>query len=272
MGRLEDALWADRRGAGGVFAGVGLLAGAGTGRLASELLGDPSATALSATVAIAGRQLWREARGLQDTLQRGDLDGAREGLAALCGRDASALGVEEISRAVCESVAENTVDAVVAPLLWAAAGGAPGALAYRAVNTLDAMVGHRNLRYERFGWAAARLDDLAGWVPARLTAVAVGCCRPGRWRLVRRAVALDAPAHPSPNAGVAEAAFAAALGVRLGGPVSYGGRWDPRPWLHPAGRACGVETIGEAVALSRSVCGLLGALVGGIGLLGGRGT
>ncbi|HEX4866827.1 MAG TPA: cobalamin biosynthesis protein [Acidimicrobiales bacterium] len=108
-----------------------------------------------------------------------------------------------------ESVAENTVDAVVAPALWAGLGGAAGALGYRAVNTMDAMVGHRSERYRRFGTPAARLDDAANWLPARVTA----------------------PAHPSPNAGVAEAAFAAALGVRLGGRSQYEERIEDRPRL-----------------------------------------
>ena len=126
-------------------------------------------------------------------------------------------------------MAENTVDAVVAPALWALAGGASGALGYRAVNTLDAMVGHRSPRYRRFGWAAARADDVANWVPARVTAALVaGCDRPGRTRC-GAAFAGRRPAHPSPNAGVAEAAFAAALGLRLGG----------RNTLRGSGRATG---------------------------------
>src|SRR5204863_6463621 len=123
------------------------------------------------------------------------------------GRDPSELDESGVARAVVESVAENTVDAVVAPACWAAVFGAPGVLAHRAVNTLDAMVGHRSARYARFGWAAARLDDGAAWVPARLTAVLVALVRPRAARLVWQAVRRDAPAHPSPNAGVAEAAF-----------------------------------------------------------------
>jgi len=157
-----------------------------------------------------------------------------------------------VARAVVESVAENTVDAVIAPALWAAIGGAPAVLGYRAVNTLDAMVGHRSPRYARFGWAAARLDDLAAWMPARLTAALVAAVRPGTCRRVARAVHRQAPLHPSPNAGVAEAAFAAALGVTLGGTNVYGGEVDERPLLGDGPEACAVD-IERAVSLSRDV-------------------
>ena len=131
-----------------------------------------------------------------------------------------------------ESVAENTSDAVVAPLLWGAVAGLPGLLGYRAVNTLDAMVGHRSPRYRRFGWAAARLDDLANWVPARVGAGLAAALR-RRWSAGPRAEALRAVAdgrgrHPSPNAGVVEAAFAGALGIRLGGRNVYDGRVEER--------------------------------------------
>jgi adenosylcobinamide-phosphate synthase len=151
-----------------------------------------------------------------------------------------------------ESVAENTVDAVVAPALWAVALGAIGAVAYRGVNTLDAMVGHRSDRYRNYGWAAARLDDLANWVPARMTAALVAAVRPGRAAAIWRAVRSDAGSHPSPNAGVAEAAFAAALGLRLGGTNRYGGRVEVRPPLGD-GRPAGPSDIRAAARLSRDV-------------------
>ena len=157
-----------------------------------------------------------------------------------------------VARAVVESVAENTVDAVVAPALWAAAAGAPGVLVHRAINTMDAMVGHHDDRYERFGWAAARLDDAAAWLPARATATLVATCRPRRARAVWRAVRRDAGAHPSPNSGVAEAAFAGALGLRLGGESRYGDRVEVRPPLGD-GRPPTADDIGRAVALSRDV-------------------
>ena len=202
------------------------------------------------------------AAGVALPLAAGDLAAARRRLPALVGRDPTALDGPEIARAVVESLADNTVDAVVAPCLWAVAAGAPGALAYRAVNTLDAMVGHRSERYRNFGWASARLDDLAGWVPARLTAALVAAVRPGRARAVWRTVRADAPSHPSPNAGVAEAAWAAALGVRLGGTNRYGGRVEVRPRLG-AGPPPSAADIARAAALSRDVTVALGVLLGG---------
>ena len=163
-------------------------------------------------------------------------------------------------------MAENTVDAVVAPALWAAVAGAPGALGYRAVNTLDAMVGHRSARYERYGWASARIDDGAGWVPARATALLVALVRPGAGAEVLRTVRRDAPAHPSPNAGVAEAAFAAALGLRLGGVNRYGDRTEERAPLGQ-GRPPRRHDIAEAVRLSNDVGLALAGLLAAAGAL-----
>jgi adenosylcobinamide-phosphate synthase len=161
-------------------------------------------------------------------------------------------------------VAENTVDAVVAPAFWGAVGGAPGALGYRAANTLDSMVGHRSHRYANFGWASARLDDVLAWLPARLTAALVVLVRPRSARAVWVAVRDQAPAHPSPNGGVAEAAFAAALGVRLGGTNRYGDRLEERAALG-TGRLPAVDDIGAAVRLSRDVSA---ALAAGLALMG----
>ena len=215
-------------------------------------------------MAVAHNQLAAAAEDVAARLGADDLDGARARLPALVGRDPAGLDEKEISRAVVESVAENTVDAVVAPVLWALVGGAPGVLAYRAVNTMDAMVGHRSPRHLRYGWAAARLDDGANWLPARVTAALVGACRPRRAGDVWRAVRHDATAHPSPNAGVAEAAFAGALGVRLGGINRYGDRVEVRPSLGD-GRAPDRSDIGPAVRLGRDVGR---ALAGAVVLIG----
>jgi adenosylcobinamide-phosphate synthase len=188
-------------------------------------------------------------------LERGDLDGARALLPSLCGRDPQPLDADGLARAALESIAENTSDAAVAPMFWTAVTGAPGVLAYRAVNTLDAMIGYRNRRYRRFGWAAARADDAANLVPARLTgaltallAPLVGGSPTAAWRAWRR----DARAHPSPNAGVAEAATAGALGVLLGGPTAYRHGVEQRPTLGE-GRAPGVADLRRAVRLSAAV-------------------
>ena len=164
----------------------------------------------------------------------------------LVGRDADALDAGGVVRAAIESLAENTVDAVTAPLLWATVGGAPAVLAHRAINTLDAMVGHRNARYANFGWASARVDDAVNWLPARLTALAVVAVRPRQAATVATVVRRDAPRHPSPNGGVIESAFAAALGIRLGGENSYGGVAEDRGRLgdgRPPAPADGARAI-----------------------------
>jgi adenosylcobinamide-phosphate synthase len=170
----------------------------------------------------------------------------------LAGRDPSHLNETELARAVVESVAENTVDAIVAPAFWALAAGSRGVFAHRALNTMDAMVGYRSDRYLEYGWAAARLDDAAAWIPARLTAVLVAAVRPASAGQIATAVRLQAPAHPSPNAGVAEAAYAAALGVRVGGTNVYAGKVDRRPILG-SGRVPQAADIRRATSLCRDV-------------------
>ena len=253
MDAVERRLYADTRRAGAAHAAVGMAIGVGAGLLIGQ-------TAAAVYLAVAARSLREAADAVGAALAVGDLGEARRRLPSLVGRDPSDLDEGEIARAVVESLAENTVDAVVAPCLWAVAAGAPGALAYRAVNTLDAMVGHRSPRYERFGWASARADDVANWIPARVTAALVATVRPERARAVWRAVRQDAPAHPSPNSGVAEAAWAAALGVRLGGTNRYGTRVETRPALG-AGPAPGATDIARAAVLARDVTAALGALL-----------
>ncbi len=206
-------------------------------------------------VALGGTTLARTGSQMADMLEAGDLDAARALLPSLCGRDPSVLDSPGLARAACESVAENTSDAQVAPLFWAALAGAPGVLAYRAVNTLDAMIGNRSARYARFGWAAARLDDLANYVPARLTGALVLACAPlagGSPIRAARAWRRDAARHPSPNAGIPEATFAGALGVRLGGPTQYRYQLEIRPTLGD-GPAPGAVELRRAVLLSRLV-------------------
>ena len=248
--------WRDGRPAGAAYAA----AGAGLGLSAGSALGSSLPTGAVATwLVVAGRALGEEALAIGARLGDDDLDGARRRLPALVGRDPQLLDAKGVARAVVESVAENTVDAVVAPACWAAAGGAAGAGFYRALNTLDAMVGHRNARYARFGWAAARLDDAANWVPARVAGLLVAAVRPGRAGNVLDAV-VHPPAHPSPNAGVIEAAFAAALGLRLGGDTVYAGRVDPRPTFG-SGRPPEVADIDAAVRLSRDVTLALAAVL-----------
>lgn len=253
MRAVERVMYRDARLPGVAHAAIG----AGGGLAAGALVGS---TAVATWVAVAGRALGQAATDVGAALDANDLPLARSLLPALVGRDPSVLDEKGIARAVVESVAENTVDAVVAPALWAALLGAPGALGYRAVNTLDAMVGHRSDRYGDYGWASARVDDLAGWIPARATAGLVALVRPAASRAIWTAVRTQAPAHPSPNAGVAEAAFAAALGLRLGGENRYGDRVELRPPLG-TGRPAEAADIGRVVALSREVSRALGAFL-----------
>jgi adenosylcobinamide-phosphate synthase len=224
MDFLEKRLYADDRRSGVAYAAagtsLGLLAGAGA-----------RSVGLAVGVAAAGRSLRATARRIEECLLADDLDAARTALPGLVGRDPSVLDASGMSAAVVESLAENSVDAVVAPAFWGLVAGAPGALAYRCINTMDAMVGHRSPRYERFGWGSARLDDVANLLPARLFAGLVVLCRPMQAVRVLGIIRRDAGAHPSPNAGVAESAMAAALACRLGGPLRYGSRDEVRPHL-----------------------------------------
>jgi adenosylcobinamide-phosphate synthase len=259
LGALESRTYADDRRAGVAHATLGVALGAASGAVVRS-------TAAATAVCVAGRMLGDTALGVAVHLDAGDLDRARAALPALVGRDPATLDAAGIARAVIESVAENTVDAVVAPALWAAALGAPGAGVHKAASTLDSMVGHRSPRYRRFGWAAARLDDSMAWVPARTTVLLVAAVRPRRARAVVTAVRRDAFAHPSPNAGVAEAAFAGALGLRLGGEVRYGDRIEHRPTLGD-GRPPVVADVRAAVRLSADVSWSLAATLGAAGVM-----
>jgi adenosylcobinamide-phosphate synthase len=194
----------------------------------------PALAVACLAVALGGRSLRRTAVRMADLLDSGDLAAARALAPALVSRRPDELDAADLARAAFESLAENTADAVAGPLLWTALAGAPGAVAYRAANTLDAMVGYRTERYRAFGWAAARLDDALNWPVARLTAAATVAAAPlcradarGALRAWRR----DGHRHPSPNAGRVEAAFAGALGVRIGGPTRYGDVVEDRPHL-----------------------------------------
>ncbi|MET9103059.1 cobalamin biosynthesis protein [Streptomyces antibioticus] len=267
-GAVERVLWRDHRGRGAlhtlVCAGGAVALGAAASRaVRSSPAGSVALTAAATWAVVGGTSLAREARAVGHALESGDVDAARARLPHLCGRDPQALDADGIARAVVESVAENTSDAVTGALVWGAAAGVPGLLGFRAVNTLDAMVGHRSPRHLRFGWASARLDDLAGWPGARLTAVLAALAGDDPRGAVR-AWRDDAHRHPSPNAGPVEASFAGALGVRLGGTLSYGGRVEHRPVLNQEGRSVEVKDIERAVRLSRRVALLaLGVTVAG---------
>ncbi|MFJ4627973.1 cobalamin biosynthesis protein [Streptomyces sp. NPDC088847] len=274
-GAVEHLLWRDHRGWGALHTAVCVggtiaLATAATSALRPSRTASVALTAAATWAVVGGTSLAREAGVVGRALEAGDIEAARARLPHLCGRDPQALDAAGIARAVVESVAENTSDAVVGALVWGGVAGVPGLLGFRAVNTLDAMVGHKSARYRRYGWASARLDDVAGWPGARLTA-ALATVAGGDPRGAVRAWRTDAPKHPSPNAGPVEASFAGALGVRLGGTLSYGGRVEHRPVLNGDGRPVAVPDIARAVRLSRRV-GLLalGVSVAGRLLLKGR--
>lgn len=231
---VERRAYAPSRLRGALFCGVLVGGAAAFGELLGRRFGQGRALALVGWAALGGRSLVGVAGELEELLRAGDLAAARTGLPALVGRDPSALDERGVARAVVESVAENTGDAVVGPLVWGAVFGPAGMCAFRAANTLDAMVGHRSARYAEFGWAAARLDDLMAWPAARIGALLACACAPLVAGSPRRALGTlrrDGAAHPSPNAGRLEAAFAGALGIRLGGTLRYGDREEHRPEL-----------------------------------------
>ena len=256
--RLEAITYRDSRAAGAVhttvLAGGTILAGA----LLQRRAGGPARDIVLAAgtwAALGGTTLARTGTAMAGLLDDGDITGARDLLPSLCGRDPDSLDGAGLARAALESVAENTSDAAVAPVLWAAVAGLPGVLGYRAINTLDAMIGHRSPRYARFGWAAARLDDLVNYPAARVSGALTVLCAPlvgGSAAGALRAWRRDAARHPSPNAGVVEAAFAGGLGVRLGGPTQYRHELEIRPTLGD-GRVPEIEDLRRAVRLSRLV-------------------
>lgn len=257
---LEARCYADRQTAGllhtAALTGAAIGLGTALERLASHRsLATVIMTAAATWAVLGGQSLNREAGAVSGQLTGGKLVAARDQVRHLVGRDTAELSTEEVARATVESVAENASDAVVAPLLWGAVAGMPGLFGYRAANTLDAMIGHRSARYLRFGWAAARLDDLANWVPARLAALAAAAWAPlvgGHPQRAIDVVLRDAGRHPSPNAGVVEAAFAGALDVRLGGRNTYHGAAEDRGILGN-GRPVAVADIARASRLASAV-------------------
>lgn len=239
---------------------------------AARAAADIALTAAATWVSLGGTSLLRVAGTIGGALAEGDDDGAREWLPWLCGRAPYLLDAQELARATVESVAENTADAHVAPVVWGAVAGAPGILAYRAANTLDAMVGHRSERYENFGWAAARLDDVLNWIPARLAGLATIAAAPsvgGKMRDAARAWVRDASGHPSPNAGVVESTAAGALGVELGGRTPYTYGIEFRGLLNAGAAPVREADIPRALALERRVqCGTVVAAVAGLMVAG----
>lgn len=256
-GKLEKRTYADStsRGALHVAACLVPLAAAGVAierTTRSRPVLHALTTAVTTWAVLGAASLEREGNVMADLLEAEDVPGARERITHLCGRDPDALDQAELARAAIESMAENTSDAAVASLWWGAVAGVPGLLVHRGANTLDAMIGHRNARYRRFGTAAARFDDAVNLLPARLTgalacalAPAVGGSARRAWRVMWR----DHADHPSPNGGWCEAAWAGALGVQLGGRnVYYGSRVEDRGLLGDGPRP-GTATVRPAARL-----------------------
>ena len=275
---LEGRVYRPSRARGAGFAAMAAGVPLGLGLAAERATRSRPALRLFLTAAttwavLGGAGLAREGTAMAGSLEAGNLPAARARLRNLCGRDPAELDSEDLARATVESLAENASDAVVAPLLWGALAGMPGLLGYRAVNTLDAMVGYPSPRYHRFGWAAARLDDVVNLVPARITGMLVVLCAPvaggspvRAWQVLRR----DGGRHPSPNAGRCEAAVAGALRVTLGGTNTYAGHAEHRPRLGD-GPGPAAPDVRRAVRLGRAVgAAATAAAVGLVLATGGR--
>lgn len=211
------------------------------------------AVALLAWPALAVRSLHDHVVPVARALAAGDLPAARRAVAMIVGRDTAALDRAGVARAAIESLAESFCDGVVAPLFWLMVAGLPGVWAYKAINTADSLIGHREERWRLFGWAAARIDDAANWVPARLAGVLLCVAGGGGWRVMWR----DCRRHASPNAGWPEAAMAGALGVALAGPVAYDGVVQDKRWIGQGARAAGCGDLWGALAVYRRACGML---------------
>ena len=219
--------------------------------------------ALLAFPALAQRSLYDHVAPVAAALAAGDLGAARTAVGSIVGRDTDALDEAGVARAAIESLAESFCDGVAAPLFWLLVLGLPGVWAYKAINTADSLIGHRERRYADFGWAAARFDDGLNLIPARIAGVLLCVAGNGGFRTMWR----DARQHASPNAGWPEAAMAGALGLRLAGPIAYDGVVSDKPWIG-AGRADATPAdIAAALDIYRQACVLLWLIAGGVAWL-----
>lgn len=243
---------------------VALAAGAGwlIQRLARDWAGEWAwiVIALAAWPALAQRSLFDHVRAVAAPLAKGDLVDARRKLARIVGRDTDELDEPGIARAAIESLAESFCDGVVAPLFWLLLLGLPGIWAFKAISTADSLIGHREARWRAFGWAAARTDDAANLIPARLSGILLCLAGLGGWRVMAR----DHAAHASPNGGWPEAAMAGALGIALGGPVAYDGVMQGKPPIGAEGRAARAGDLPRALAFYVRACALAWLIAGGI--------
>lgn len=255
-----------RRAAGIVLIVLLLLATILTGwaieRLAGALVGRWAWTivALLVVPGLAQRSLHDHVAPVGRALVAGDLPAARVAVGRIVGRDVESLDEAGVARAAIESLAESFCDGVVAPAFWLLIGGLPGLWAYKALNTADSLIGHRELRWRAFGWAAARADDVANWIPARLAGVLICVVGPGGWRTMAR----DARKHASPNAGWPEAAMAGVLRLRLAGPIAYDGVMSDKPSIGDGRPDAHAADIRQALAVYRRACLALWLIAGGV--------
>jgi len=276
MGWVVDAVErrlneGDQRRLRGVLSLVLLVLGAGLLGLVLTWVPGMLVEVIVAAVLLAQKSLVQHVRAVADALRLSVGDGRRV-VAMIVGRDTRAMDGPAVARGAIESAAENLSDGVIAPAFWFLIGGLPGLLIYKIVNTADSMIGHRTPRFEAFGWAVARFDDLLNLIPARLTALliwlagGVALWRSDVWRRVRR----DARQHRSPNAGWPEAAMALVLDVALSGPRSYAGQMRDFAYVHPQGRrGIGAEEIEAAVAVLWRTWGIalgLVVVIGGVAI------
>lgn len=209
---------------------------------------------------LAARSLYTHVKNVAQPLELMDLRSAREAVSMIVGRDPKQLDTAGVGRAAIESLAENASDGVVAPIFWGLVFGLPGILAYKAINTMDSMIGYKTPRHSDFGWAAARIDDGANWIPARFTGLIIALMS-GTPNTALLTMKRDASKHRSPNAGWPESAMAAALGVRLSGPRSYHDKQTDDPWLYAEGRDVDGADVTRALAVfKRSMFCLAGLL------------
>ena len=255
-----------RRMAGAVTVLILLGMAGGAGWVLQSLLvaiAGPWAWPLIAVLAwpgLAQRSLYDHVRLVADALERQDLPAARATVGMIVGRDTAALDDAGVARAAIESLAESFCDGVVAPLFWLLVLGLPGIWAYKAINTADSMIGHREERWRDYGWAAARTDDAMNLVPARLAGLLICLCGGGGWRILWR----DASRHASPNAGWPEAAMAGALGLRLAGPIAYDGILSDKLWIGEGDRPARTEDIWRGLGIYARACLCLWFMAAGI--------
>ncbi|MFZ5558656.1 MAG: adenosylcobinamide-phosphate synthase CbiB [Pseudomonadota bacterium] len=259
-------LGAQRRRILGVFTVVILIAVVAGGAtllhlLVERLLGSLwwIGVALLSWPALALRSLYNHVLPVAAALRGGDLEGARQAVSMIVGRDTSTLDEAGVARAAIESLSESFCDGIVAPMFWLLVAGLPGVWAYKAINTADSMIGHREERWRAFGWAAARTDDLLNLVPARIGGVIICVAGLGGWKTLWR----DHARHASPNAGWTEAAMAGALDLRLAGPVLYDGLVSHKEWIGDGRVAADADDVARALRVYVRACLLLALLVAG---------